>query len=280
MKLIKRSFNPISLSNLIELHEQGITPKHAVAVTFDDGYSDFAEYAFPILQEEGIPATLFITTGFVNGDVWLWPDKIKFLLSKKSQIKIPSKLDDDIRLEESSISLWKDISNYCLTLDNLVKEAYISDLFSLNDVCLPEYAPEGFEAVGWEQLNRFIEGGSVDIGSHTCTHPVLTRLSLSELRYELMFSKKSIYCNLGVDVSILCYPNGTKFDFNDKVKRELLNSGYKYGVAAYPTLDPLDDVLSVGRYSVDKDLERFTKTIFGISYVAAMFRRSMSSDEY
>ncbi|WP_417536946.1 polysaccharide deacetylase family protein [Methylophaga sp.] len=281
MKLIKKSFNPIFLSELIELHEQGITPKHAVAVTFDDGYSDFGDYAFPVIQEMGVPATLFITTGFVSGDVWLWPDKIKYLILKKSNIKLPTKanLDRGIKVVKSSVSLWKEISNYCLNLDNLVKEEYISYLFSLNEVDLPKTAPEGFEAVCWNQLKKFVTAGTVEVGSHTCTHPVLSRLSGPDLRYELMFSKDAIRCNLGVDTSILCYPNGMKSDFNESVKRELLNSGYKYGITAYPTLEPLADVFSVSRYSVDENRDRFNKTLYGASYITAVFRRSMELNE-
>lgn len=277
MRLIKKSFTPIHLSKLIELHEKGITPKHAVAVTFDDGYSDFADYAFPILQEQGIPATLFITTGFVNGDVWLWPDKIKYLLSKKSKIKIPENdgAVEGLKTIGSSFSLWSDISNYCLTLNNSVKEKYISDLFFINDVNLPKDAPSGFKPVGWDELKAFVAEGLLDIGSHTCTHPVLTRLSEADLRYELMFSKDTISFNLGVDVSILCYPNGMPSDFDDNIKYALLKSGYKYGVSAYPTLDPLGDAYSVSRYSVDNNCDRFEKTMYGVSYVTALFRRSL-----
>lgn len=55
---------PVTAKAVAEARHGGTPlPEHAVAVTFDDGFRDFQETALPILDERGIPATLFVTTG-------------------------------------------------------------------------------------------------------------------------------------------------------------------------------------------------------------------------
>ena len=75
MQLIARYFAPISLSDAVEHLKQGTLPKRAICVTFDDGYRDNAEVAYPILKKWNIPATFFVATGFLNGGR-MWNDSV------------------------------------------------------------------------------------------------------------------------------------------------------------------------------------------------------------
>lgn len=68
MRLLNRQYQPISLGRAVEMLRQGqALPNRAVSVTFDDGYEDTLTRAFPILQRWRIPATVFVTTGFIDG---------------------------------------------------------------------------------------------------------------------------------------------------------------------------------------------------------------------
>src|SRR5437762_7191960 len=53
----------------------------AVAFTVDDGYAGFARIAAPIFAEYDCPVTLFVTTGFLDGQLWLWWDRVAFLFT-------------------------------------------------------------------------------------------------------------------------------------------------------------------------------------------------------
>jgi len=63
-------------------------PPATAAVTIDDGYSDFYEIAWPVFRSKRIPATIFTVTDFVDGNRWIWTDKIPFLLSQTDADRI------------------------------------------------------------------------------------------------------------------------------------------------------------------------------------------------
>lgn len=273
MKLIKRSFNPISLSKLIELHEQGITPKHAVAVTFDDGYSDFADYAFPILLEEKIPATLFITTGFVNGDVWLWPDQVKYVIEStemRHPLLIPG-LKGLLNVHDHPSKSWHQICDYCMTIEDHKKLELIKNIYSELKVELPDKPPSRYRPLNWKQLKEMVDQG-LDVQSHSVSHPILTKVTVDQLDMEVALSRAHIYKNLGIDSQGFCYPNGQESDFNQVVIDALNKSGYKYGVTAYSDKSPIDKLWEIKRYPASVRYKDFENMVFGLVFLKFVFR--------
>ncbi len=70
MQYIRHHCRPLLLGELVQtLLEKGTIPSRAVAVTFDDGYADTFKIAFPILRRAKIPATVFVTTGYVDQEL-------------------------------------------------------------------------------------------------------------------------------------------------------------------------------------------------------------------
>ena len=74
MQYLSNMYNPISLERMAHHIQNGKPlPPKAIAVTFDDGYQDNYENAYPILKKYNIPATFFLTTGFIGtGDIPRW----------------------------------------------------------------------------------------------------------------------------------------------------------------------------------------------------------------
>jgi peptidoglycan/xylan/chitin deacetylase (PgdA/CDA1 family) len=73
--LQQHSYTPITVTQFIKVRTQGeqALPERPVIITFDDGFADFYTAAFPVLQQYGFAATLYITTMFVNSTSrWLW----------------------------------------------------------------------------------------------------------------------------------------------------------------------------------------------------------------
>ena len=67
-RFVRRHFDVISLGELVRRLEKGEDTGGTLVITFDDGYCDNAEVAAPILSKLGLPATFFLTTGFIGTD--------------------------------------------------------------------------------------------------------------------------------------------------------------------------------------------------------------------
>jgi peptidoglycan/xylan/chitin deacetylase (PgdA/CDA1 family) len=117
LRMIKKDFHPMALDDLVKAGERGTLPDNAVALTFDDGYRDFYEHAFPLLEEMGLPATLFVTTGFVSGELWLWPDQLKYVLENTNQKYLNlSELEASLETAAQRHVAWNLVSsNKCST---------------------------------------------------------------------------------------------------------------------------------------------------------------------
>jgi len=76
MQFLKQCYQIMPLTELVERAKRGDVPDRAVAITFDDGYRDNYEFAFPILKKYGLPATVFVATGAIGTGEILWHDRI------------------------------------------------------------------------------------------------------------------------------------------------------------------------------------------------------------
>lgn len=273
VRIIKRDFVPMTLRDLLKAHENGKVPENAVVVTFDDGYADFAEVAFPILEAEGIPATLFVTTGFVNGDIWLWPDQIKYALDNSELKSISLKYGTKFVNSDEKRRAWNEIANYCLTISNKEKIKLIEDVYDQLQIEMPEVAPQEFRPITWLDLRTMVAKG-LDVGSHSITHPILTKVEGNELFKELIGSRLDIEKNLDITPESFCFPNGQLSDFDDEIKKAVKECGYKCGVSAFSGRNTLSDMFSVNRYSCDSSLDSFEKAVYGFTFIRdALFVR-------
>lgn len=267
MKTIKREFNPVSLDALISANYRNEVPENAVAITFDDGYADFYQYAFPVIKEEGLPCTLFVTTGFVSGELWLWPDRLRFCVDQTARDRVSfPELNQTLSISEDRHSAWNTLADYCLTLSNTDKSEFIERVADQLNVVLPTSAPSQYKGLTWDQVREITHAG-VEIGSHSFSHPILTSLDQSGLQCELSKSRETIERETGQLVKGFCYPNGQPIDFDERVKTAVRAAGYEYALAAYPGPEPLKDLLAIHRYPGSNSNSMFEKTIFGFSYL-------------
>jgi peptidoglycan/xylan/chitin deacetylase (PgdA/CDA1 family) len=267
MKMIKRSFNVMTLNDLMEACDNGQAPENAVVVTFDDGYHDFADYAFPILRELDIPATLFVTTGFANGDIWLWPDQIRYALdnTRVAEIKLPG-ISGSLNIAEEPEQCWHRIADHCMTVSNTEKLNLIDTLYEHINLDRPVKAPEAYRPLTWDQIREMAEQG-LEVGSHSHSHPILTQLDDDELRMELTASREAIKKQLKVTTPAFCYPNGQKIDFDARVQARVREAGYGYAIAAFPGANPLHDRWALKRYPASQKQGAIEKIVYGMTYL-------------
>lgn len=229
MQLVNRHFTPLSISGALKHLEQGTLPANAICVTFDDGYINNLEIAAPILQQFNIPATVYIATGFSNGEN-MFNDRVIDLVANQ-QI---STLNLDA-IEEHSVELERTEDRIKVAHRILAKIKYlpIAERKTLIDALYQENnaheAP--IKMMSAEQIKQLRSMG-VDIGAHTVEHPILKVLEATEQEQQIAESKQVLETILGEEITGFAYPNGKVGGDYDQATRNIVEDlGIDYAVS-------------------------------------------------
>lgn len=212
---IKRQFELVSLADWVNARQRGDSlPEKACAITFDDGWADNYEYAFPVLKSQAAPATLFAVAEKIGTDFQFWPNIIAILLLSGAATAMKQHPLFEARVSHvDGIPTADEIAGIIRQL----KHATDADIFAaLTDIDWRSLCniPVPPALMDWQQLREMQASGLVEIGSHTCTHRRLTQaLSTPELQYEIVQSKSILEEKLQVPVNLFCFPNG---DYNEE----------------------------------------------------------------
>ena len=87
IKLLKTNYNIVPIDELINNLRSKRKEKFLLSITFDDGYKDNLNFALPILERYKIPATIYVTTRFLDTDVWMWWYELKETINQKDYLK-------------------------------------------------------------------------------------------------------------------------------------------------------------------------------------------------
>ena len=236
-----KNYNVISLDEIVERVTRRESLRRCVAITFDDGFRDNYEKAYPILKQYGVPATIFLTTGYIEGEKSPWFIKLRHIFMKTRRthfqfrmwnqaFSIPMRSSLE-RYEASEVVMKylmnsTDVEKY-LVLERLSEELEANESMELSNIML-----------NWEQIREMSKNG-IDFGAHTVNHPVLTRVPISEAEEEIVKSKDTIEYKLGKPVTSFAYPFGNrtqysveffeileKYKFNCAVTAERGSNGY------------------------------------------------------
>lgn len=279
LQYINKHFQPRTVAQLAEdVYEKKKLVPNTIAITIDDGYQDFYHYAYPLLKKYNIPATLYITTGFIENKGLLWPDKVSFLLDNvvppRTEFRFGSfKLEGGYISEEKKAENWHDLINYLLSVEDTKKNDCISSLADSWDITLPNVAPEQYKPCTIEQLLE-MQANGIEIGGHTINHPSLSKLSKKEVKQEVLGCENWLKQNLSKQIRSFCYPNGKKDDYNDHVKHIVeYESEFNCAVAAFSDSLGVSDRYAIRRHGGSNQLSNFKSVISGIELINHKVRR-------
>jgi peptidoglycan/xylan/chitin deacetylase (PgdA/CDA1 family) len=227
MRYIHERYRIVSLEDLCNEME-GAAPKgHGVAVTFDDGYRDLYTSALPVLQRYRIPATIFLTARAIETGEVSWYDRIFLAVrewpAKSIDVDFGRPLHFDLG---SSAERLRAAQQILLALRKLPEEQRRSHCAALErGVTLPQDALSD-RMLTWDQVREMQRGG-ICFGSHTMTHPVVSRLSPDLLETELQESKRVLEEKLGTPVLDFAYPFGQPADCGTTATPILIRCGYR-----------------------------------------------------
>jgi len=256
MEVLSRHATVLSLGELVTRAREGSLEPRCAAVTFDDGYRDNYERAFPILREFGLPATVFLATGAIETGSLLWHDRVFDAFERAGDRALTV---SGMPLAMAPVAARRASLAELLALLRSVgrdeREALIRDV----ELQIGGGAPPdaGERMLTWNQIAE-MAGAGISFGAHTVSHPILTRLSDSEAAAEIRTSRETIERRLQRKVDLFAYPNGTAADFNDSLERELKTQGFR---AAVTTLWGANDARTnpfalrrMGFWDVDSDV--------------------------
>jgi peptidoglycan/xylan/chitin deacetylase (PgdA/CDA1 family) len=224
MELLHRFFKVMVLEELIERATKNDIPPNAVALTFDDGYRDNYEHAFPILKHYGLPATIFLATGGVESPTLLWHDRVFDALrrTRSGSVVIKTQVYPLTTLAEKRLALGVALRELRMCTP-LARETLIQRLATQLQVLEPCHRQA--QKLCWGEIEEMAQG-NIAFGAHTVTHPVLTRMPLEEAVEEIMASKATIERHLHAPVRLFAYPNGGREDINAAIKQALKTAGF------------------------------------------------------
>jgi len=255
---LRRHFRVVPLSRIVERLAAGQEPeRYSVALTIDDGRRNFYQFLFPLLKEYGMPATLFVVSSFIQGEDWVWTDKILWLSEQNGR---PEEL-----AHHQLAAVFQSLN--CLRPE--ARNQHIEALAASAGISLPRQAPAKYAPCTWSELREMADSGLVEIGSHTATHPILSSVTDEESWQELTRSRAQIEKGIGKRVTSFCFPNGMPGDYRPSQVKQLADAGYNCAVVAnFGLVGAGTDVYRMPRMGMERQLRmvEFSKYLDGIAY--------------
>jgi peptidoglycan/xylan/chitin deacetylase (PgdA/CDA1 family) len=230
MRFLSECYTVMDLAELAERSARGSLPPAAVAITFDDGYRDNYEYAFPILKKYGLCATIFVATGVIGTSDRLWHDRVfdAFRFATRDRVRLKHDELPELILDSAAVR-QRSLGAVLTKAKTLWGEARLRLVEDVEETLRPSMPVLSRYMLNWDEVREMRRGG-ISFGSHTVTHPVLSRLPHDELMRELAESRQQLQEELDVPIQAFAYPNGRAADYNEEVKNVLRESGYKWAV--------------------------------------------------
>ena len=234
LEVLQEYTSPLSLTQFVELHRGGQVPQNSVVVTFDDGYADNLYNAKPLLERYHIPATVFISTGYIGRGRNFWWDELESLLLRPGEL--PEILRLDISGKTHCLDLgdaayyseeqyrhdrdqpaWQATPNsrlfFYYSVWQLLRPLADSDRQQILDeiaiwAAIASLAPTAHRPLSLEELVTLAQGNLIEIGAHTVTHPSLSTHPRVIQQEEIQQSKADLERILSCPVTSFSYPFG------------------------------------------------------------------------
>lgn len=230
MELLADCFNVLPLHEAVLALTTERMPPRAVCITFDDGYRSVHDFALPILQEFNLPATVFVTSGYV-GEGNMWNDRIIEAIQSLPAGQL------DLREVGLGVHSLQSVVDRKLAVNKLTEASkYLPpktrlDLTQKLERLVGDGLADGMMLTRQMVVNLAQQG--IEIGGHTVSHPILTSLENENACYEIAAGKQQLEAIIGKPVRLFAYPNGkVGMDFDARHVQMAKDAGF---VAAFTT---------------------------------------------
>lgn len=262
MLFISRNFNVLPLDEAVIRLQNNSLPARSLAITFDDGYLDNRTLALPILKKYSLCATFFIATGFLNGGR-MWNDTITEVCRSTPGITLDlTSLGFgmcDMSSEEARLLTLRNLIGKLKYLELQQRLDYCEIIASKASVSLPENLMMRDEDI------VYLRKQGMQIGGHTVSHPILSRISADKAFAEIEKGKSALESLLGEPVTLFAYPNGVpNRDYTSEHVAMVKEIGFSAAVTTSAGVSNAgSDIYQLPRFTPwDKSILRFGVRMF------------------
>jgi peptidoglycan/xylan/chitin deacetylase (PgdA/CDA1 family) len=285
MEYLKRHYDVIPLERLVRcLRGEGRLPDKALAITFDDGWRDNYDFAFPVLSRHKLPATIYLSSSHIGGTDLLWFHEVGMML-KQSLIdpiglaEIERNVDEISGPREKPMLSGKPEGTELIEKLKRLKPTDRERIVDQMRKKIGSGVQSGEDRrwmLDWDEVKQMSACG-ISFGSHGVTHTVMTELEAAEVRAELIESKELLEKHLGSAVRSFAYPNG---DYGLEEMALVEESGYDNACAAGRWMHDGEVVslFALPRTGVHEGMTagiggRFSEAIFACKLAGLLVRR-------
>jgi peptidoglycan/xylan/chitin deacetylase (PgdA/CDA1 family) len=233
MHFLRDNFEVLPLDEALRRCRDRRVQRPIVAITFDDGYQSNHDLALPVLEKLGLPATIYLTTGFLDTDTTIWTGLLQhaFTVTRLQRLEWRGR-----QWELDSVSArgacLREVKRQIKSQSQTCLFAAVTELTQLltgsDRITLDASSP--YRMLGAASLQRLAKSDRIQLGAHTHQHFVLSRIEREMQRSEIRISKQMVESLTSKPCRFFAYPNGKPEDFNDDTIAILGDCGFEFAV--------------------------------------------------
>jgi peptidoglycan/xylan/chitin deacetylase (PgdA/CDA1 family) len=228
MQWLRKCCTPIWPEEALDAARYSSRMRPPVIVTFDDGYRDYYDRAYPILQDLKIPAAVFLPTDNIDNGCLLWTEALyrAVMVSAQTQIETPWDSSNKISLATRNEKLlFVDAAKARLKgAPNDERKRWLADILDRLGTSSPEIGMDR-QMLTWQEVRNSMDG--TRYGGHSHSHPILSQLTTPEVESEIELCSGRLRAETGVLPTLFAYPNGRTVDFDERTKDALRRHGFE-----------------------------------------------------
>jgi peptidoglycan/xylan/chitin deacetylase (PgdA/CDA1 family) len=269
IEYLARHYTLLPLREIVDRMERRLPlPSRPAAVTFDDGFRNVLSTALPVLQRHQVPATVFLVTGLVGTRQPAWPDRLFLTVADYPDQRLEWQGRTwELRNPLDRLNAYRDLASQLKRLPGVQKEEELRQLTEHLGGYPMVTGDSPLATLDWDEVDQLAHTGLIDFGSHTHTHPILSRCTAATQEAELRTSRDLLRERLG-RADLFAYPNGGADDFTPETRQLLSDLGYRAAVSTISGLNTLNtDPYGLRRVAVGHDttLSQFALGLTGLA---------------
>lgn len=256
LAFLKDNYDVIFLEDIVHKILNGESIGQTCAITFDDGWLDNYTEAYPLLIKYKVPATIFLSSGFVGTNKIFWPEELCCYLELFCKDKFPLRgVSASVQSYFDRINMFSNDSRegFFDKAINILKTYSLEDrekILTFFRTATPFSFPR--QMMNWHEVNEMHTSGMVSFGSHTHNHVILDQVSQVTVMSEITKSLDEIENRLGIKVNLFAYPNG---NFTESIQNVLVENGYLAAVTTRKGyFDHKAPLMAIPRIGIHEDV--------------------------